>query len=285
MKGLLFIFMAIGFVGGVAAQDINGNWEGNYGRQLMMPRPQKLVVEIYTFDDSVITGASHLYYRGNKYEHYKITGIFHRKDSTVTFREDSALAIKLGIFGDNCAGIYSLKLSVSDTLMRLTGRWKDVSRSLFHCPSSTVWLEKRLRKPDTTAPEKEPANIALPAKNPEMNRSPDIQSLIEIKKRDKDSIKIEVYDNGEVDNDTVSVYFNDDLIIDKRMISLKPILFYVNAGDFTGVDKIKLVAESLGSIPPCTAIMIITTKTKRYEVSLSSTFYKNGIVELFLKDQ
>jgi hypothetical protein len=82
----------------------------------------------------------------------------------------------------------------------------------------------------------------------------------------------------------VSIYFNDKLIIEKEMISLKPIVFYVFLDKQNPMSKIKLAAESLGTIPPCTALMIITTKLKRYEVNLSSNFSSNAMIEFFLKE-
>src|SRR4051794_16356419 len=87
---LLHICLIKGF-----SQDISGTWVRNYGASFGTTKPQKLVVEIYLHNDSVITGASHLYYHNNKYEHYRIRGIYHQKDSSFIFKEDSTLAVKL----------------------------------------------------------------------------------------------------------------------------------------------------------------------------------------------
>jgi hypothetical protein len=116
-------------------------------------------------------------------------------------------------------------------------------------------------------------------------RETDVQSLIEIARTEKDSIKVEVYDNGEIDGDSVSVYQEEIQRINKKMITAKPITFYVSLNkNINPIAHLRLVAESLGSIPPCTALMIVTTKSKRYEVRLSSNFNKNATVELFLKE-
>jgi hypothetical protein len=258
----------------LAAQDITGTWEGNYGRSFLMQRPEKLVVELFLHNDSVLTGATHLYYRNKKYEHYSIKGVYRRADSAVSFSEDSVIALKLGLLETNCMGRYKTKLVVTDTTLRLEGSWKDKSRSIFRCPGSTVWLSKRLPAEGKTI-------TRLPAIT---SRSTDIQSIIEIKKAEMDSIKIEVYDNGEIDNDTVSVVYNDDMVVNKQRISATPITFFITLSASAPLSKIKLVAESLGNIPPCTAYMVVTTRLKRYEVSLSSDFYKNGVVEFFLKE-
>ncbi len=258
------------------AQDISGTWTGNYQKTFLVSNPEKLVVEIFLHSDSIVTGVSHLYYKREKYEHYKIKGVFRKKDSTIIFTEDSTIAVKLGFMEDNCLGNYTMKLSVTDTALTFSGKWKDKSRSIFKCPSSLVKLQKMLNKPSKDSASNKDESI--------LKRAVDVQSLIEIKSSERDSIKIEVYDNGVIDNDSVSVYFNDNIIIENEMISFKPITFYVSLDKQYLISKIKLAAKSLGQYPPCTALMIITTKGKRYEVDLSSNFNSNATVELFLKE-
>ena len=69
------------------------------------------------------------------------------------------------------------------------------------------------------------------------------------------------------------------------MITAKPITFYVSLNkNVNPIAHLRLVAENMGTIPPCTALMIVTTKTKRYELRLLSNFKKNATVELFLKE-
>jgi hypothetical protein len=115
------------------AQDISGVWVGNYERSIFMDHPDKLVVEIYVYNDSLITGISHLYYGKDKYEHYKIYGVYDKTNSSVYFSEDSTIAVKLGFMITNCMGNYIMKLRVSDTMMTLKGRWSDNNPRLFGC--------------------------------------------------------------------------------------------------------------------------------------------------------
>ncbi len=249
---------------------------GNYGKGLFMFNPQKLVVELFLYNDSLLTGTTHLYCKNNKYEHYTVQGKYNKKDSTVMFVEDSTICLKLGFMSKNCLGKYQTRLILNDTIMSLQGKWKDNSSSiLFRCPTTTVFLSNKinLNKKDIK-PDIEKAN----------ERATDIQSLIEIDKKDSDSIKVEIYDNGEIDNDTISLYHNNYLIIERKMISTKPLTFFINLNGDNPITKLKLVAESIGTIPPCTALMIVSTKSKRYEVNLKSDFYKNGVIELFLKE-
>ena len=260
----------------LSAQDISGVWIGNYNPALFATRPEKLVVEIIVYNDSLITGASHLYYKNDQYEHYKIYGRFKKKESLIYFSEDSTIAVKLGLMDANCLGNYTMKLTSTGNTLEMKGRWDDNSTALFRCPSTGVWLEKEVK-------EDIKQTISKPV-DKNLERKSDIQSLVEISNAEKDSILIELYDNGIIDNDSASLYLDDSLLLHKQFVSNKPISLYISLDKQKPLSKLKLAAESLGSIPPCTALMIIKTKKKRYEVNLSSNFNSNGVVEFFLKE-
>lgn len=96
-------------------------------------------------------------------------------------------------------------------------------------------------------------------------------------------IKIEIYDNGEIDGDTISVYHNNTLIRSHMRLSQKPISITIDVNPSQPHHEIIMVAENLGSIPPNTSVMIINTPGNRYEVFISSTEQKNAKVILDLK--
>ena len=96
-------------------------------------------------------------------------------------------------------------------------------------------------------------------------------------------IKIELYDNGEIDGDTISIYHNNTLIKSHMRLSQKPISVTIAVSPSQPHHEIIMVAENLGSIPPNTSIMIITTASSRYEVFISSSEQKNAKVVFDLK--
>jgi len=96
-------------------------------------------------------------------------------------------------------------------------------------------------------------------------------------------IKIELYDNGEIDGDTISIYHNNALIRSHMRLSRKPISVSINLNPDQPHHEIVMVAENLGSIPPNTSVMIITTGSNRYEVLISSSEQKNAKVVFDLK--
>jgi len=96
-------------------------------------------------------------------------------------------------------------------------------------------------------------------------------------------IKINIYDNGEIDGDTVSIYHNNTLIRSHIRLSQKPISITIGVNPSQPHHEIIMVAENLGSIPPNTSVMIITTSGNRYEVFISSSEQKNAKVVFDLK--
>jgi hypothetical protein len=97
-------------------------------------------------------------------------------------------------------------------------------------------------------------------------------------------MSIDLYDNGEIDGDTVSIYHNNKLIISRAGLSDKPIHFEINVDAGEPHHELVMVANNLGSIPPNTSLMIITVNDKRYEVYISSSEQKNAKVVIDLKE-
>ena len=93
---------------------------------------------------------------------------------------------------------------------------------------------------------------------------------------------INLYDNGEIDGDTVSIYHNNKLIVSRAGLSAKAVSFRVKVDADHPHHELVMVAENLGSIPPNTSLMIVTANNKRYEIFISSSEQKNAkiVIEL-----
>jgi hypothetical protein len=96
-------------------------------------------------------------------------------------------------------------------------------------------------------------------------------------------IRIDLYDNGEIDGDTVTIYHNNKLVVSKARLSQKPVTLRIAIDPENPHHEIVMVAENLGSIPPNTSLMIVTAGSKRYEVFISSTEERNAKVVLELR--
>lgn len=96
------------------------------------------------------------------------------------------------------------------------------------------------------------------------------------------TLKIDILDDAELDNDIVTVYFNKALVVDKKALTAKAFSFIVNLIEGK-TNELVLYAENLGAIAPNTALMIINDGVTRYEVKLSSDFKNNASVKFELK--
>ena len=96
-------------------------------------------------------------------------------------------------------------------------------------------------------------------------------------------IKIQLYDNGEIDNDTVTVYHNNEPTIFKRRLSYDPLTINVTATRDNNIHEFYMIADNLGTIPPNTAYMVIFTGGKRYELSVTADMKKNAKIVIEYK--
>ncbi|MBK5271747.1 MAG: hypothetical protein JJE22_12120 [Bacteroidia bacterium] len=92
-----------------------------------------------------------------------------------------------------------------------------------------------------------------------------------------DSLELALYDNGEIDGDTVSVLLNGEIIIAKQCLKASAFkkTIYITPGndeEFTMV----MYAENLGKYPPNTGLLVIHDRDDVYNVHFSADFQKNA---------
>ena len=132
---------------GYSQDIITGTWTGNSAKSFWVVQSNRIVVELSLYNDSLLTGASHLYYDRGQYEHYKLYGKYNKQDSTATFSEDSVIGINIGRLADNCTGVYIMKLSKQGNKLLLNGVWRDKKRGMFRCPTVDTWFEREIDEP------------------------------------------------------------------------------------------------------------------------------------------
>lgn len=96
-----------------------------------------------------------------------------------------------------------------------------------------------------------------------------------------DSLVLSLYDNGEIDGDTVSIVLNDKVIIAKQRLSTSVIKTTIYTSQYAG-DSLKLImyAENLGTIPPNTGLLIIQDGEDRQEIRFEGDLQKNSAIIL-----
>ncbi|MDQ2718529.1 MAG: hypothetical protein M3Z26_02025 [Bacteroidota bacterium] len=116
--------------------------------------------------------------------------------------------------------------------------------------------------------------ITAPDKRFEHRRK-DIVKTITI---EQPTFRLDFYDNGIVDGDSITVFFNGKIVLLHKMLSEKPITLTLALDKNVKENVITMYADNLGTIPPNTALMIVTDGDKRYEVRMESDYGKSGTV-------
>jgi hypothetical protein len=101
---------------------------------------------------------------------------------------------------------------------------------------------------------------------------------------DNDSVTVSLYDNGDIDGDSVTLIYNNTVITTHQLLTAQAKTFVLKVAPGNAKNELVMYAENLGSIPPNTALMIITDGNKRYEVNVRSSKNSNGVVAFKLRE-
>ena len=91
-------------------------------------------------------------------------------------------------------------------------------------------------------------------------------------------VTLNIYDDGVIDGDTVSVYLDNKEVINHAMLTDKPLIVTIHLDESNDYHEVVMVAENEGTIPPNTSLMIVKAGDKEYEVRITSTEQKNAVV-------
>jgi len=94
-------------------------------------------------------------------------------------------------------------------------------------------------------------------------------------------ILIELFDNGEIDGDRVSVYHNNQIIVSNQTLGIKAITVKVHADAANREHEFVMVAENLGSIPPNSALMRITAGKQSYKLAVKTDMKTNARIVFY----
>ncbi|MDP1843610.1 MAG: hypothetical protein Q8K64_09345 [Sediminibacterium sp.] len=140
---------------------------------------------------------------------------------------------------------------------------------------TTARTEEKIIQQPVKPKEAEVAKTNMPIPKVLLERE---NNLVRTIITDEENIQIDLFDNGTIDNDTISVYHNNALVIKHGRLASSPISVKIKNTPEDDVHELVVVAENLGEIPPNTALMVITAGKKRYEIFLASNEERNAKV-------
>ena len=120
-------------------------------------------------------------------------------------------------------------------------------------------------------------DITVRSKVPEVLKSRE-NSLVKTLTINSENVVVKLYDNGEIDNDTISVYLDNQLVLSKKKLTASALIINLKMDESNDEHELVMVAENLGEIPPNTSLMIVSAGDQRFEVRITSTEQKNAMV-------
>jgi hypothetical protein len=250
------------------AQDINGIWKG---RLVMEPGGCFPVYNIelqLQIAGTIITGSSYHYSDTNNYVKETFEGTYKKDSNTIYINEIGVTTFHIPGDCIPCIKKYNLSFHKGEgPEEQLRGSWSGKTMdNKSTCPPGTIVLT-RFDKP-TFKPE-----LKLP---PTLTKRK--AELVKEIRVDTGTIRIDFYDNGQIDGDTISVYVNGMPVVSNKMLTTKPISMTIKIDLKRQEQEVIMVGENLGTIPPNTALMMINAGEKRYQLYLTSDEQKNAMV-------
>jgi len=159
----------------------------------------------------------------------------------------------------------------------------------------TPTMQPQVTEPQVAMEPKVEKNI--PDNNPpqiQNNPTPDpVSSNINFEKRNNElmqtveinheTFRVDLYDNGVIDGDSISLFYNGKLILAHQRLSDTAITLTLNVNTKLPLNELIMYADNLGTIPPNTALMVVTDGDNRYEVPVTSDLKTSGTIHFAFK--
>jgi hypothetical protein len=129
--------------------------------------------------------------------------------------------------------------------------------------------------PETLISKQADQRTKIPAA--ELNkRNFNVLKTLEVK---GEMVRVDLYDNGEIDGDSISLFYNGKMIASRKRLNASALTFQLPVDKDAEHNELVMYAENLGSIPPNTALMVVTDGVNRYEVRITSDLQKSGVIQ------
>lgn len=259
-----------------SAQNLTGIWRGKrtQGAQGCFPE-YGLELHIYYSNEQTIMGNAYTYVSKEQYVKTLFTGRYNPQTKRLVLIENSVLSYNVPASCIPCIKTYQLSYARQNNGSVLEGQWTGHEMGNKNaCIPGNITLHME-------------AKPLFPVTIPQPDSLAHLQQQLQLKQRDKEVvqtlkldtslIKIDLYDNAEIDDDTVSVFLNGALLLYKKRLTDKALTLSINTLPNTDYE-LMMYAENLGRIPPNTSLMIVTVGKKKYEMRISSSEQKSAVV-------
>ena len=250
LLALSYLIFAVTFE--CAGQDISGYWKGTLSMRGCFPE-NNIELQINS-KGNIVVGDSYHYQDIDNYVKKNFRGSYDRTTKKLSVQEGSVTTYHIPQRCVICVKNFELVYSREGKVETLKGQWSgNVLNTLQSCDGGSIILTRIRESAFKEVPEI---------------------------KVDTGTIRLDFYDNAQIDGDSITVLVDKQVVLTHQRLSAKPLTTYVRIDLNNTFHEIEMVAENLGSIPPNTAILIITAGKNRHMLSLSSSEIKSARVRI-----
>lgn len=289
-KLIVFILLLSATVATSWSQDVSGNWYG-VGVVKRAGEESNYLSELNLVQTgNKVTGEFNYYFRSVQIK-TTITGKYNSNTRYLEILASPVLNYQAkNSDGADCPMEGSFTLIVAKVQSTLTGWFNPTDDYKYTCRPIFVKFVKDISEHANLLPTFKPEPIDTVKKLPppppivsakEMEEKNRIRALTKrsfepspVFESEADSIKIDLYDNGEIDNDTVSLFINRKPVVMKQMLTDRA--FTIELPVDSTITEVSMYADNLGKIPPNTAVAVVYINGERHEIFLTSTYIRNA---------
>jgi len=270
----IFFFLA---VTSVDAQNLNGIWRGKLTQDPGGCYPvYYLELQISALDQNNINGNSYDSYDKARYVRLDFNGRYNAQTNRLVIIESKVLTFQIPRDCVPCIKTYELAYTKNGSDEFLTGEWKgfEMERRAV-CPPGKITLQ-RVMQPEFPVQVRQ--NDTLARIQQTLKLQDRQKEIVKAYQLDTSEVKIDLYDNAEIDDDTVTVFLNNTLLLYRKRLTDKALTLRFHA--YPGTEyELMMYADNLGRIPPNTALMVVTAGKNRYELRVISSEQKSAVVK------
>ena len=205
-----------------------------------------------TMKDGIATGDSYHYQDINNYVKKKFSGRYDPSQKKLSLQEGLVTTYHIPRRCVICIKQFNLVYSRVGNLEILKGLWNgDVLNMGASCGGDSIILTR--------------------IKESAFKEIPEI-------KVDTGVVRLDFYDNAIVDDDSITVLIDNRVVFSNKRLTAKPLTTFVRIDMDNPFHEVEMIAENQGSIPPNTAILIVTAGEARHQLTLNSTEIKSARV-------
>lgn len=238
------------------AQSLTGTWRGKLTQGPGGCFPVYFIEMQMKVEGAKITGSTYHFSDVSNFVKENFEGVYDARTKTVSITETGVLTFHIPPDCVPCIKKYSLAYERKDKDQLLSGDWGGrMMNSQIACPPGKITLTK------------------------------EASSIFNEIKVDTGTIRLDFYDNAEIDGDTISVMVDNQTVVSHQRLGVKPISVDIRIDLNKTVHEVVMIADNEGSIPPNTALLLVTAGDKRYRLFLSSDDEQKKVLVRFIYEK